>query len=249
MNLLARTIGLVLIGGLSKAQTGAPSVEQLLERLESQRRLIHDWAGLIRYGSANTEVPQPKRGEMRAVFFGDDHIERWGEGQVQFFPGKPYFNRGIAGQTSAQMLVRFRQDVVSLHPAVVLIQAGTNDLANIYGPATTQMIAENILSMLDLARANRIRVVLASVPPVCDCAGPKQTVRRPVGKIMGVNEWLAEHAAKSGVTFLNYAPVLGERTLKKELTVDGFQLNDAAYALMGPLAEKAIAAALQNDFH
>ncbi|MBS1829799.1 MAG: capsular biosynthesis protein [Acidobacteria bacterium] len=247
MKLLVRTIGFVATGGLAWAQAADPSVPQLLERLEAQRRLIHDWAGLIRYGSANTEVPPPKNGEIRVVFLGDEHIERWGEGSTPFFPGKPFFNRGITGQTTAQMLVRFRQDVVSLHPAVVLIQAGANDLAGIAGPATTPMIAENILSMLDLAKANGIRVVLASIPPVCDCAGSKQTARRPPGKVMSVNEWLSEQAVKSGATFLDYAPVLGARTLKSELTLDGFLLNDTAYERIAPLAEKAIAAAVQKN--
>lgn len=233
---------LLALGAVSWAQASDAVVERLLEKIESQRRLLHDWAGLIRYGSANTEVPPPKPGEMRVVFLGDEHTERWGEGKARFFPGKTYFNRGIAGQTSAQMLVRFRQDVISLAPKVVIIQAGSNDLAGLTGPATTPMIAENILSMLDLAKANGIRAVLASVPPVCDCVGMKQTQKRSVGKIMGVNEWLEEQATKSGAVFLNFAPVLGGRTLKPELTVDGFLLNDAAYEAMAPLAERAIAA-------
>lgn len=247
MNQLATTLALLLLGAVSWAQPSDPAIDRLLEKLETQRRLLHDWAGLIRYGSANTEVRPPKPGEARVVFIGDEHTERWGEGVAQFFPGKPYFNRGIAGQTSAQMLVRFRQDVISLQPKVVVIQAGSNDLAGITGPATTPMIAENILSMVDLAKANGIRVVLASVPPVCDCAGPKQTTKRPVGKIMGVNEWMEEQSTKTGVVFLNLSPALGGRTLKKELTVDGFLLNDAAYEAMAPLAERAIAAAVQTN--
>ncbi|MFN7933422.1 MAG: GDSL-type esterase/lipase family protein [Bryobacteraceae bacterium] len=244
---LVRAICFVTTVALSWAQSSDPDLNQLVEKLEVQRRLLSDWAGLIRYGSANTEVPPPKPGEIRVVFLGDEHIERWGEGAVQFFPGKPFFNRGIAGQTTAQMLVRFRQDVVSLNPAVVLILAGTNDLAGIAGPATTPMIAENILSMLDLAKANGIRVVLASVPPVCDCGVGKQTARRPLGKIMGLNEWIGEQAVRSGAIFLDFAPVLGGRTLKKELTMDGFLLNDAAYERMAPLAEKAITAAVQKN--
>lgn len=247
MKRVAKTLGLFLLGAVSWAQASDPAVDRLLEKLEAQRRLLHDWAGLIRYGSANTEVLPPKPGETRVVFLGDEHTERWGEGKAQFFPGKPYFNRGIAGQTSAQMLVRFRQDVISLQPKVVIIQAGANDLAGITGPATTPMIAENILSMIDLAKANGIHVVLASVPPVCDCAGVKQTTKRTIGKIMGVNEWMEEQAAKSGVVFLNLSPALGGRTLQKEKTVDGFLLNDAAYEAMAPLAERAIAAAVQTN--
>jgi lysophospholipase L1-like esterase len=229
---------------MSGAQPGDPIVERLRERIEAQRRQLQDWAGLIRYGSANTEIAPPKAGETRVVFLGDDHVERWGE--TRFFPGKPYFNRGIKGQTTAQMLVRFRQDVISLQPKVVVVQAGANDVAGLTGPATTPMIAENVLSMLDLARANGILVVLTSIPPVCDCAGEKQTVKRPVGKLMSVNEWLEEQAAKSRITFLNYAPVLGTRALKKEMTVDGFLLSYAAYEAMSPLTEMAIAAAVQS---
>ncbi len=247
MIVVVRALSVLALGAASWAQASDPAVDQLLEKLESQRRLLHDWAGLIRYGSANTEVRPPAQGETRVVFLGDDHTERWGEGSAQFFPGKPYFNRGIAGQTTAQMLVRFRQDVVSLQPKVVVIQGGSNDVAGLTGPATQQMIAENLLSIIDLAKANGIRVVLASVPPVCDCGAVKQTQRRPVGRIMGVNEWMEDRAAKLGVVYLNFSPALGGRTLKKEMTVDGFLLSDAAYEAMAPLAAQAIAAAVGKN--
>ena len=246
MAAVVSALSLLALGVASWAQASDPPVNKLLEQLEAQNRLLHDWAGLIRYGSANTEVPPPKPGEKRVVFLGDDHFDRWGHGSSTFFPGKPYFNRGIAGQTSAQMLVRFRQDVISLHPQVMVIEAGSNDLAGVTGPATLPMIAENILSMLDLARANGIKVVLASIPPVCDCIEMKQSQKRPVGKIMGVNEWLEEQAQKSGIVFLDFSPALGGRMLKKEMTVDGFLLNDSAYEAMAPLAERAIAAAVNQ---
>lgn len=239
MNPLVKALSVLAVGCASWAQASDPAVDRLLDRLEAQRRLLHDWAGLIRYGSENTEVPPPKPGELRVVFLGDDHTGRWGQGAAKFFPGKPYFNRGIPGQTSPQMLVRFRQDVITLRPKIVVIQAGTNDLAGLTGPATLPMIAENFESMVDLAKANGIRVVLASVPPVCDCT-EKQTQKRPVGKIMGVNEWLKDFAASSGSVFLDFSPALGGRTLKKEMTLDGFLLNDAAYDAMTPLAEQAI---------
>jgi lysophospholipase L1-like esterase len=131
----------------------------------AQDRLRSDWAGLTRYGSENTEIPPPAPGEERVVFLGDEITELWGRGDAQFFPGRPYFNRGISRQTTPQMLVRFRQDVVSLRPKAVVIQGGANDLAGLTGPATQAMIAENIMSMTDLAKANGIRVVLASVTP------------------------------------------------------------------------------------
>jgi lysophospholipase L1-like esterase len=243
MTLLRLAASVAVLGCASWAQGSDTLVQRLEERLEAQQRLLHDWAGLIRYGSENTEVRPPAAGELRVVFIGDEHTERWGgEESSRFFPGKAYYNRGIAGQTSAQMLLRFRQDVISLRPKVVVIEAGTNDLAGLTGPATQYMTGENILSMMDLSKANGIGVVLASVPPVCDCT-EKQTQRRPVGKIMAVNEWLKDQAAASGAVYLDFSPVLGGRTLKREMTVDGFLLNDAAYVAMEPLAERAIAAA------
>ena len=218
-----------------------------LERLvEAQRKVLTDWAGLTHYGSEDTEVPPPKAGENRVVFLGDDLTENWGEGKTPFFPGKPYLNRGIRRQTSPQMLVRFRQDVISLKPRVVVIQAGSNDLAGYTGPATESVIGENIMSMVELAKANGIRVVLASVTPVCDCF-THQTGRRPQGKIIGLNGWIRNYAAGSGSVYLNYYAALADgRNLKQELTTDGVTLNDAAYELLAPLAEKAIAEALSK---
>ena len=197
-----------------------------------------DWAGLIRYGSDNAELRAPKPDEDRVVFLGDQVTELWNA--AGFFPGKPFLNRGIAGQTSAQMLVRFHQDVVALKPKVVVIQAGVNDLL----VATEGVIADNYMSMMDIARANGIRVVLASVTPVCDCY-TRQTGLRPQGKIIGLNGWIRDFAAASGAVYLNYYAALAEgRNFKKELTDDGLLPNHTAYGLMAPLAEKAIADAL-----
>jgi len=197
-----------------------------------------DWAGLTRYGSDNAELRAPKAGEDRVVFIGDQVTERW----AGFFPGKPYLNRGIARQTSAQMLVRFHQDVVALRPKVVVIQAGVNDLLG----ATEGVIADNYLSMMDIAKANGIRVVLASVTPVCDCY-TKQTGMRPQGKIISLNGWIRDYAARSGAVYLDYYSALAEgRNFKKELTGDGLFPNDAGYGVMAPLAEKAIAEALSK---
>ena len=217
-----------------------PDAARLQDVIETQRRTLTDWGGLIRYGSVNTEVAKPKADEERVVFIGDDITEGW----TQFFPGKRYFNRGISGQTSAQMLVRFRQDVISLKPKVVVIQAGANDLAGYSGPATVPMIGENLMSMVELAKANGIRVVLASLTPVCDCPLP-QTKKRPVGKIIGVNEWLQAYAAESGSVYLDYYSVLASgRALSKDYTTDGFLLNESGYAAIAPLAERAIAQAM-----
>ena len=210
---------------------------------EVQSKLLHDFGGLIRYGSENTEVPPPRPGENRVVFLGDDITDGWNK---QLFAGKSWFNRGITGQTSAQMLLRFRQDVLSLKPKVVVIQAGSNDLTGLFGPATQPMIAENIMSMVELAKLHGIRVVLASLTPVCDCS-QKETAIRPVGKILGINEWLKEYAQQSGAVYLNlYTPLVQGRALRPEFTKDGFQLSDAGYAVLAPLVEQAIAEALKR---
>jgi len=216
----------------------------LEERVEAQRRMLWDWAGLIRYGSENTELPKPKPGEERVVFLGDEITERWGHGNAKFFPGKPYLNRGIAEQTTPQMLVRFRQDVIKLNPKVVVILAGANDIASLTSPITQGMLAENITSVVELAKANNIRVVLASLTPINDYYS-KQSLVRPFGKIIGVNNWLKEYAAQNGSIYLDYYSAMAEgRNLKKELSDDGLLPNDAGYAMMTPLAEAAIAQAL-----
>src|SRR5262249_40515903 len=240
-------LGLAVLSCLVSAQSPrdcASMTAALEQRLEAQRRLVTDWAGLIRYGSENTELPRPLPGEDRVVFLGDEITENWGRGVAKFFPGKPYLNRGITGQTTPQMLVRFRQDVIALKPKVVVILAGANDLASVTGPITQGMFAENIMSIAELAKANGIRVVLASLTPVCDCF-TKQTTLRPQGKIIGINGWLKEYAAQSGAVYLDYYSAMADgRNFKKDLTSDGLLPNDAGYAVMAPLAEQAIAQAL-----
>jgi len=212
---------------------------------ERQRHLLTDWAGLTRYGSDDTEVAPPKAGENRVIFLGDQITEEWGkDGNGQFYPGKPFINRGIRDQASAQMLVRFRQDVIELQPKVVIIEAGTNDLASLAGPSTEGTMMENFMSMVELAKVHGIRVVLASVLPVCDCF-KNQTALRPQGKIIGLNGAIKDYAAKSGSVYLNYYSALASgRDFKKELTSDGLLPNAAGYAVMAPLAEQAIADAL-----
>ena len=223
------------------AQTpDAQQVRALEQRLAIQKRLLNDLGGLVRYGSENSELRPPKPGENRVVFLGDQVTELWGQGSTKFFPGKPFLNRGIGGQTTPQMLVRFHQDVVALKPKVVVIQAGMNDLL----VETEGVMGENYMSMMDIAKANGIRVVLASMTPVCDCY-TKQTGLRPQGKIIGLNGWIKDFAERSGAVYLDYYGALAEgRNFKKELTNDGLLPNDAGYSVMAPLAEKAIAEAL-----
>ena len=239
-------VGLMLLGHTAFAQADDPNqkVQELERRIAALKKILTDWGGLTRYGSDDTEVPPVKPGENRVVFLGDQVTENWGRGDAGFFPGKPYLNRGIAGQTTPQMLVRFYQDVIALKPKVVVIEGGTNDLAAVMGPMTEGTMAENFMSMVDLAKANGIRVVLASITPVCDCF-TKQTGLRPQGKIIGLNGWIKQYAAKSDSVYLDYYSALADgRNLKKDLTVDGVVPNDAGYSAMAPLAEKAIADAL-----
>ncbi|MEZ5404562.1 MAG: GDSL-type esterase/lipase family protein [Bryobacteraceae bacterium] len=196
----------------------------LEDQVFAQRRLLNDWGGLVYYGSENAELkPDPNR----VVFFGDDVVEGW---PAPLFEGTPYLNRGIEHQTTGQMLVRFRQDVVALKPKAVVIHGGMNDLAGYGGPATTGTIADNIMSMVDIARANGIRVILTSLTPVCDCKGKAWTSRLPVGKILGVNEWLKDYAAQEKLTYLDwYTPLVQGRAFKAELTADGLAPNGAGY--------------------
>jgi lysophospholipase L1-like esterase len=241
-----RLLMVVLLAGCSVAAQSpsepGPTVAALEQRLAAYRHLLADWAGLTRYGSENSEIRPPAAGEQRVVFFGDQITESWR--LAEHFPGKPYFNRGIAGQTSPQMLVRFRQDVIGLSPRVVVLLAGTNDIAGFTGPATKGTLADHIASMTDLAKANGIRVVLGSIPPVCDCTRP-QTDLRPLRRIADWNEWLREHAARSDLVYVDYYSALANgRSLKPELTVDGVLPNDAGYKVMATLAGRAIAQAL-----
>lgn len=221
-----------------------PTREQLEQELSAYRRVLMDWGGLTRYGSDDSELVLQKTGEGRVVFIGDEITENWGEGKTKFFPGKPYVNRGITRQTTAQMLVRFRQDVIDLKPKVVVIQAGTNDIASVMGPSSEGAMADHFMSMVELAKLHGIRVVLASVPPVCDCFR-KLTARRTPGRIAGINRWLKSYAKESGSVYLDYYSTLAEdRAMQKDLTVDGLVPNDAGYERMAAAADKAIAEAL-----
>lgn len=218
--------------------------EQLEQELDAYRRALLDWASLTRYGSDNAELKPPRPGENRVVFLGDEITEQWPRA---FFEGKPYINRGILRQTSAQMLVRFRQDVIDLHPKVVVIEAGSNDVASVMGPATEYQITDNLASMIELAKAHRIKVVIAAVPPVCDCAGQIQTLRRVPGKIIGLNGTLEQMAQEVGVVFADfYKPLAQGRLMNRDLTVDGLLPNQAGYAKLGPVVERAIQEALAD---
>ena len=210
-----------------------------------QERLLADWANLARYRDANAQLAPPAAGEQRVVFMGDSITDGWGR-SAPFFPGKPYVNRGISGQTTPQMLVRFRQDVVALKPAVVVILAGTNDVAGNTGPSTPEMIEDNFMSMVDIAKANKIAVVLSSILPASDY--PWKPGMDPGPKIAALNVWLKAYAEKNHVVYLDYysAMVDNKLGLAPELAKDGVHPTPAGYAIMAPLAEKAIAEALKK---
>jgi lysophospholipase L1-like esterase len=232
-------------GPLTAQTSGtAAQADAAEQRLALYKQLLTDWAGLTRYGSENSELGSPRPGENRVVFFGDDATELWsGAG---FFPGRPYLNRGIRGQNSAQMLVRFRQDVIGLKPKVVVIHAGTNDLARLLGPGTRGTFADNVMSMTELAKAHGIAVVLASLLPVCDCVTDQTSRRSPI-RLGDFNQWLQEYARTSGAVYLDYFTTLSDaRSFKEALTADGLVPNAAGYRVMAPLAEAAIAKALKK---
>ncbi len=223
-----------------------PTREQLQQALDTQRHLLRDWAGLNRYGSDDSEVKPPAPSENRVVFIGDEITENWGSEKIPFFPGKPYFNRGIAHQITPQFLVRFRQDVIDLQPKVVIIQGGINDVGGFLGGGTQEMMADHVMSMVELAHVHGIRVVLASLTPVCDCYSGQTRPRQP-GPMNEMNDWLKEYAAKSGSVYLDYFSSLSAAgEMKKEFTDDGVLPNETGYAVMAPLAEQAIAKALAH---
>ena len=176
---------------------------------------------------------------------GDSITDAWGRSYGKFFPGKPYVNRGISGQTTPQMLIRFRPDVIDLKPKVVVILAGTNDIAGNTGPMTLEQTEGNLTSMAQLAQVNGIRLVLASLTPICDCF-TSQTVRRPPGKILELNRWIKEYCQRNGAVYLDYYSAMADEQgfLKKALTHDGLHPNTAGYEVMAPLAEQAIHKAL-----
>jgi lysophospholipase L1-like esterase len=225
----------------------APDIAKMQTQLQADERKLKDWPALGRYRGENAKLDPPAAGERRVVFMGDSITDNWGRHYGKFFPGKPYVNRGIGGQTTPQMLIRFRPDVIALKPKVVVILAGTNDIAGNTGPSTLEMIEDNLASMAELAKANGIRVVLASVMPVCDYIRP-QTTRRPPEKIIALNGWIKEYAAKHHHIYLDYYTAMldDKQMLKQEITMDGLHPNDAGYELIAPLAEKAIAAALKK---
>ncbi len=218
----------------------------LASMLLSEVTLAQDWANLERFKAENAKLVAPVYGETRVVFIGNSITEGWVNLSPEFFEGKPYINRGISGQTTPQMLIRFRPDVINLNPAVVVILAGTNDIAGNTGPSTLETIADNIFSMAELAKTNGIKVVLCSVLPAIDY--PWKPGLEPAEKIVALNEMIKTYADKNGIVYLDYFSAMAnkQKGLMAEFTSDGVHPNKAGYMMMAPLAEKAIAQALRR---
>jgi lysophospholipase L1-like esterase len=237
------------------AQQPAPSIPSTgfagLDEYRASRISIYtdDFGQLARYREADAALAPPAAGESRVVFLGDSITDYWK--LPDYFPGKPYINRGIDGQTTPEMLVRFRQDVIALHPKVLVVLAGTNDIAGVTGRTVNEDIEANYASMAELARAHRIRIVFASVLPVHNYThdAEESFALRPRDRILALNKWLKDYCAKNGFVYLDYFSALVDERgmLKRALADDGLHPTDAGYKIMASLAEKAIQKALAEN--
>ena len=241
---------LLIIGSISVfAQTPTPapgSVEAEKVRADRAESRYNNFANYNRYKDANSQLAAPTKDENRVVFMGDSITDFWKLNE--YFPNQPYVNRGISGQTTSQMLLRFRPDVIDLKPKIVIIFAGTNDISFNTGPITLEQIEGNITSMAELARANGIKVILASLTPVSDYNKNKagevinRTIQRPPAQILELNKWIKNYAARNGFVYLDYfsATVDDKGFLKADIAGDGLHPNAKGYEMMKPLAENAI---------
>ncbi|WP_348813938.1 SGNH/GDSL hydrolase family protein [Flavobacterium maritimum] len=207
----------------------------MAEKLKAQ-----DWPYLNKYKNENAKLDAPELGQKRIVFMGDSITEFWSTNDPDFFSGKPYINRGISGQTTPQMLVRFRADVIALQPAVVVILAGGNDIAGNTGQATLEMIINNIISMAELAKANQMEVILCSVLPAADF--PWNPNQNPAEKMAALNKIIKAYANANNIAYVDYysAMVNEQKGLQSAYSDDGVHPNQLGYQVMGPLVEKAI---------
>ena len=235
------------------ASPSCPEMASALTRLMGADARQRDWPLLARYRDANRALPKPAAGESRVVFMGDSITDAWPNARFgdYFATNKAYVGRGISGQTTPQMLIRFRPDVIDLHPRVVVILAGTNDIAGNTGPMTNEEIQANMMSMAELAKANKIKVVLSSILPVSNyhvnpALGP-QTALRPMERIRAINDWMKKYAAAEGHVYLDYVPATSDQSglLRAELSGDDLHPNAQGYAIMAPLTDAAIKQALK----
>jgi lysophospholipase L1-like esterase len=217
----------------STAQTQADQLQKLADQLQ-------DWNQIGRYHEDNQRLKSQPDDPARVVFLGDSITDMWK--LQQYFAGKPYVNRGIGGQTTPQMLARIYPDVINLHPAVVVILAGTNDIARNTGPATIEMIEDNFRAMVELLQKHNIAVVLCSITPVSDYTQFKQSAHRPPTDIRALNEWLKEYAKQIHAVYADYFTALADPSgfLKEGHSMDGLHPNDKGYALMAFIVQTAI---------
>jgi lysophospholipase L1-like esterase len=204
-----------------------------------------DWPNLNKYQNGNANLAPTAAGQKRIVFMGDSITEFWSVINPEYFAGKPYINRGISGQTTPQMLIRFRADVIALKPSLVVILAGINDIAGNTGPSTLEMITNNIFSMAELAKAHKIKVILCSVLPAFDF--PWKANQNPAEKVVALNEAIQKYAAENKIEYLDYYSAMADerKGLKTTYSNDGVHPNKVGYQVMAPLAEAAIALVLQ----
>ena len=235
------------------AAPSGPEVAAAINRLLANDARQRDWAQLGRYREANRALKAPAAGESRVVFMGDSITDAWPQPRFgDFFTKHPsYIGRGISAQTTPQMLVRFRPDVIALNPKAVVILAGTNDIAGNTGPMTDEEIQQNLMSMAELAKVNKTKVVLSSVLPTSNYHvspnGVPQTQLRPMERIRALNDWMKKYAAAEGHVYLDYFSAMLDQSglLRSELSGDDLHPNAQGYAIMAPLAEAAIKQALK----
>jgi lysophospholipase L1-like esterase len=233
------------------APPGCPELATALNALMQNDIRRRDWPALGRYRDDNRTVARPSGSDARVVFMGDSITDSWPRTRAAFFAGKPYIGRGISGQTTPQMLVRFRPDVIDLNPKAVVILAGTNDIAGNTGPMTNEEIQSNLMSMAELAKAHRIKVIFSSILPTgayhVGPSGVPQTVLRPMERIRVLNDWMKKYASAERHIYLDYfSAMLDDKGfMRTELTGDDLHPNGQGYAIMEPLVEAAIKQALR----
>jgi len=238
--------------GAPPAPTG-PEMAAALKSLLANDARLRDWAQLGRYRDQNRTLGQPAAGEPRVVFMGDSITDAWPQERFGdfFTKNKSYVGRGISGQTTPQMLIRFRPDVIDLQPKAVVILAGTNDIAGNTGPMSNEDIQNNMMSMAELAKAHKIKVILSSILPTGNYhvgpSGVPQTETRPMDRIRAINDWMKKYAASEGHTYLDYFSAMLDQSglLRTELSGDDLHPNAQGYAIMAPLADAAIKQALK----
>jgi len=227
------------------AQQNAPDSSKTKPAIAVKEDFKDDWAALSRYAGENKAIGNPKPGEKRVVFLGSSIFEFWKAKVPEFFEGRPYLDRGISGQLSPQLLIRFRQDVIDLKPKAVIILAGSNDIAGNTGHVTNERIMDNIKSMVELAKLHHIKVILCAYLPVFDY--PWRRGIEPAEKIIALNKLIKAYAAGGHIILLDYfTPFADERNGQKaELTTDGVHPNIAGYKVMAKVTEEAISKALK----